>query len=445
MGHHARPPLASDRRFFLVLGGIIVVAFAVRIAFLGAYSPDVLPLADGYWYHNSANLLADGHGLIDPLTYVFRAHVRQSAGHPPLFVFVLGAVSFLGGTSTLTHQIVELALDVAAVGVIGLLAREIGGNRIGAIAAFMAALYPRFWATEGEVLSESLYALTVATMLLLTYRFIQVPSWRRAAWLGVFVGLMALTRGEGLLFLPLMVVPVALLHARAAVARRVVVVTAAIAGTLLIVAPWTAYNATRFRDPVLVTTGVGTVIAGANCDMSYYGKWIGFWDINCGSPKGVTGDESVRSSKLQHMGTDYARDHLTRMPVVMGVRVARLLEIYEPDPATFGSRWVKRLLLASWYTTVPLAVAGAIVLRRRGISLAPFGLTIVAVVLNAALTWGTPRFRIPIDIVVVVLAAVAVDTVLRSVAGRRRNSSGHQNDLALGDHVVTNAVRPQHG
>jgi hypothetical protein len=33
-------------------------------------------------------------------------------------------------------------------------AREIVGHRIGLIAAFIATVYPRFWATEGEVLSR---------------------------------------------------------------------------------------------------------------------------------------------------------------------------------------------------------------------------------------------------------------------------------------------------
>src|SRR3954468_15249446 len=105
--HSASPD--SNRRFVLTLGAIVLLAFAVRIAFLVAYSPSVLPLADGFWYHNSANLLADGKGLIDPLTSIFRGRSRPSAGHPPLFVFVLGAVSLLGGRSTLSHQIVELS------------------------------------------------------------------------------------------------------------------------------------------------------------------------------------------------------------------------------------------------------------------------------------------------------------------------------------------------
>ena len=195
---------------------------------------------------------------------------------------------------------------------------------------------------------------------------------------------------------------------------------------------------------MLVTTGVGPVIAGANCDGTYYGDVIGAWDVGCSAPKGVTGDESVRSSRLQQIGIDYARDHLSRLPVVMGARVGRLLEVYDPDPATFGAAWVEAALLVAWYAALPLAVAGAVGLRRRRIPIFPLVATAAAVVINAALTWGTPRFRIPVDIVVVVLAAVAVDAIGRHLTGRR-DRSRHHDDLALGDGVVTDAIGAQHG
>ena len=45
-----------------------------------------------------------------------------------------------------------------------------------------------------------------------------------------------------------------------------------------------------------------------------------------------------------------------------------------------------------------LAIYGAVVARRRSVSLLPFGATLVAVVVNAAVSWGTPRFRVPLEI-----------------------------------------------
>jgi 4-amino-4-deoxy-L-arabinose transferase-like glycosyltransferase len=402
-------------RFVATLAGITLIALLVRLAFHFAYGPERLPFSDGLWYHAQANLLADGHGFIDPFAYAFRGQTLQSAGHPPLFVFVLAAVSFLGGTSVHAHQLTEVALDTLAVATIGLVAREVVGDRAGVIAALLAASYPRLWATEGEVLSESLYAVAIASMLLVAYRFWRHPSSAHALFLGLTAGLAALCRGEGLLLLPMLVLP-AVAVARRVQGRRLALLLAAAIGALLVLAPWMIYNATRFKEPVLISTNLGYVVAGANCHTSYYGKQTGFWDISCAA-RPTTGDESQRSAQLRRLGTSYALDHVTRLPVVVAARVARVLELYHPDPFTFGPSRVRVLMLGAWYALVPVAIAGAIVLRRRRTTVLPLVATIATVAIGVALTWGSLRFRIPVDVSLIVLAAVALDAVLPS---RRR-------------------------
>lgn len=179
-------------RFAAAMAGIMCIALLVRLAFHVAYAPAKLPFSDGYFFHLQANLVARGHGFIQPYLYAFRRETTPSAGHPPLFVLVLAAVSFFGGTSVLAHQLTEVALDTLAVAAIGLVGREVVSDRVGVIAALLAAVYPRLWATEGEVLSESLYAVIVAAMLLIAYRFWRRPSWPGALGLGLTVGLAAL-------------------------------------------------------------------------------------------------------------------------------------------------------------------------------------------------------------------------------------------------------------
>ena len=399
-------------RFLATLAGITIIALLVRIAFHVAYSPAQLPFSDGLRYHAQANFFADGHGFIDPFAYAFRGQTLQSAGHPPLFVFALAAVSFLGGTSVLAHQLTEIALDTLAVATIGLVAREVVGDRAGVIAALLAAVYPRLWATEGEVLSECLYAVTIASMLLVAYRFWRSPSLAHALLLGLTVGLAALCRGEGLILLPMLVLPV-VARVRRVPTRRPALLLAAAVGSLLVLAPWAIYNATRFKEPVLISTNVGFVVAGANCDTTFHGKQLGFWDIACAA-RPVTGDESERSGKLRRIGTSYALDHVGHLPVVMAARVGRVLELFHPDPFTFGPSWVRVLMLGAWYGLIPVAIAGAVVLRRRRTTLLPLVATVAAVITSVALTWGALRFRVPVDVAFIVLAAVALDAALPS-------------------------------
>lgn len=400
--------LRAGARFAVALTVITGAGLLVRLAFQLAYAPSVQPLDDGLWYHVSANLLADGHGLIDPLAWFFRGESHPSAGHPPLFVVALGIVSKFGGTSLLAHQLTQLAIGSLVVPVVGLLGRAVAAPRAGLIAAGLTAAYPPFWASQGDMYSESLYALTIAAMLLAAYRLQDHPTWRRALVLGAATALTALCRGEALLFFPFLVLPLAL-RVPESWKQGGLLVAAAAAGAFLVLAPVTIYQATRLEDPVLVSTGLGPVVAGSNCDATYAnGRDLGSWNIEC-SVHDVRGDESERSTALRRIGVDYALDHLDRLPVVIAARVGRTFEVYRVSPNTNGPEWVQTLMAGAWYVLVAASVGGAITLHRRRVTLFPLLVTVAVVAVSVALTWGTPRFRVPVDIVVLVLAAAAVD------------------------------------
>jgi len=61
----------------------------------------------------------------------------------------------------------------------------------------------------------------------------------------------------------------------------------------------------------------------------------------------------------------------------------------------------------------PLAVAGALVLRRRRVAIWILIVPLVAVCVTALVTYGNQRFREPADLVLVVFAAVALDAFWR--------------------------------
>src|SRR5438552_3798799 len=84
-------------------------------------------------------------------------------------------------------------------------------------------------------------------------------------------------------------------------ARAPLLLLAAVGGTALVLTPWVVYNATRFEQPVLISTNLGYVVAGANCHKTFYGEQIGFWDVRCAA-RPVTGDESEQSGKLRRLG-----------------------------------------------------------------------------------------------------------------------------------------------
>ena len=197
------------RRFAIALGVVVAGALVVRLVYVLVRLRNEPLGGDSLYYSLQGHDLAHGRWFIEP--YRFRLdHVTEpSAYHPPLFSLYLGVVSRLGADSFLAHRIAACVVGAAAVGAIGFLGRRLAGNRVGLLAAGIAALYPYLWINDAVVLSESLLALITALMLLAAYAFWRIPSPWRAAALGAGIGLLALTRAEGVLLFALLALPVA--------------------------------------------------------------------------------------------------------------------------------------------------------------------------------------------------------------------------------------------
>ena len=82
---------------------------------------------DAYFYHESANLIADGKGFINPIDWI-ENHVRiQAADHPPLYLLYLAGWSIVGVTSTTGQLLVSTLLGAATIAVTAYAGKEIAG------------------------------------------------------------------------------------------------------------------------------------------------------------------------------------------------------------------------------------------------------------------------------------------------------------------------------
>ena len=395
------------------LVAIAALALGVRVLYTVLVGRHTDGIGDFFYYQGIANLLADGRGFVDP----FLSSPEQSypsALHPPLWSLALAVPSTLGATSILAHRLIGTLAGTATVVLLGLIGRRVAGERAGLLAAGIAAVYPTLIAADGSLMSETLYGTFVGAALLLSLRQLQRPAVAVVAALGAVIGLAALTRGEGVLFLPLLALPVAWRGGRPGRLTRLGVTVAA---TVLVIAPWTIRNWITFDQPVLVSTNEATVVAGANCDAVYGGRDLGSWSLGCISERRLGLNEAEQAEIWRDEGQGYARDHTRRLLApVIGVRLLRTFDLWDPwaqaTAAEGRSLAFTRAGILVWYLLLPLAAFGIFVLRRRRgpllVLLAPFAVVIV----STALSFGLPRFRHAAELAVVVLAAVAVDRLL---------------------------------
>jgi 4-amino-4-deoxy-L-arabinose transferase-like glycosyltransferase len=415
----------ASRRFFTALLVIAAVACGVRIAFVLGVAQHDEQFYDAAYYELQARAIADGHGYTDPFEYLPHAphRARPSAEHPPLTVFAIVPVAVAGNVLGLDDESSQLLMrfEIALVGVgvvvlVGLLGRELAGDRAGLVAAGIAAVYPYLWVNDGLIMSEAFAAAAVTGALLLVLRLARGSNLRLAFAVGLVCGVAALARAELLLLAPLFGLPLLWTFRRESWARRFAVVGVVAGGTLLVVGPWVAFNLSRFEDPTLISTNDGIAMLASNCDSMFWGRSTGLTDLTGCLPKHPPpGDQSVVSRIYRQRAIDYVEQgRKGRFVTVLAARVGRDWGLFRPgdmlawNAAEGRPRWVTGLGMAFYYPLLVAAVGGIVVLRRRRTRQWPLLMPPIVVSVGAVLAYGQTRFRVPAEPTIVVLAAVAI-------------------------------------
>ena len=404
------------------LAAATVLGLAVRVGYVLIARANVAVAGDAYFYHAGANLLVQGHGFIEP--FLFRlGQTAQAAEHPPLYLLYLAIPSSLGLTSSLTHLLWSCVLGSATVVVVGLLGRAVVGPRVGIIAAALAALYPNLWIPDGSLEAETAAIFLTALTVLFAYHYVRQPRWWRLALVGVGCGAASLARSELILLVPLVVLPLALLTRTRDLRTQLRWLGGALLATLVVIGPWVGYNLSRFQHPVYLSAQFDALLASANCDTTYYGQLIGFFSVPCAEhyqhEYHAHGDQSEQAIAYQQAADSYIRHHEGRVPIVVAARLGRILEVFKPGQDLSLREFYDTIekpvavaALVSYYVLALLSIVGAVVLRRRHRLLYPLLAPMAVVLITVAITYANTRFRAPAEVMLVVLAAVAIDAIV---------------------------------
>jgi len=396
---------------------LVLLGLAVRVAYVWGYRRHVPPTGDAFYFHYQANLLASGHGFLDPYALFWRLQLSPGASHPPLWTLVLAVAPAVGVTSFFAQLVWGCVLGSGAVAAVAVAGREVAGPRVGLVAAAVSAVYPVFVMDDGSLLAETVVVPLVALVVWACYRLWRRPTPWRAAVLGALCALCALARSELVLLVVLLAVPAGTALRRQGWRPRLAVSGAAVLGALCMFAPWWAYTVPRFSHPVLLSDQLGVTLATANCAQTYGGRLIGYWDDTCETEVPVPpGGAVARDTQLEHVALRYAEHHAGQVPAVVAARLGRALGVFRPAqqidlewsvlgrprlPATIG--------LFGYYVLIGFAVLGVVDLRSRRIPLAPFVVVLAEVVVVSMAIFGQTRYRDPLDVALVILAAVGVE------------------------------------
>ena len=415
----------SRRTFRLAFAAIVGFAGLLRVTYvLGAKRGEEL-LGDQIYYSYQAVMIANGRWFADPFI-----DGRFAADHAPLTALLLAPVSWSDDNPFLVQRLLMAVYGMLVVVGIGLLARWLFGRRIALVAAAVAAIYANLWINDGLLMSETFAAAGVVAVLLAVY----VYDLRRSTWsavaIGVALGLAGLARAELLL---LGAAGRRAAHTDRARSNRWSTrlrhLAAAAGVCVLVLAPWVVRNQVRFEETTVISTQDGLTLIGANCPDSYFGPGKGFWALQCTDLVVVPpdADQSERSALYRDYAFDFIAENRSEIPGVVAARLGRGLSVWDTNGTTWlntgegREKWASNIALWQYWILTPLAVWG----WWRWPSRQPRWPALVTAALSVlviAAFYGIPRFRIPAEVVIVLGAAITLESIGSSLLARLRRA-----------------------
>jgi 4-amino-4-deoxy-L-arabinose transferase-like glycosyltransferase len=423
----------SPRRSTLAIIALALAGLAWRLWYAVdqfAGDDNLFDEGDAFLYSNVAHDTAKGDWFLN------RFEGTHFADHPPLTVLSLTPTGWLFPDSVMAQRVTNSLLGALAIVLIGLFARRLAGPAAGIAAAAIAAVSPNLWMNDAVIMSETISTVVLVAVLWAAVDLRRSPTLARAAGTGALCGVAILARAELALLLPLLIVPVVVLARDLAWRERLGRAALAVGVAVAVVAPWTAWNAVEFEDTVLLSTNEGTTLLGSNCDVTYEPPLRGAWWLACVvdfNDEQQTRERGLDASQVSALQRDealrYVREHAGELPSVVVARLGRTFGWHGLEQQIYANNgegrpsWASRAGYVSFWILAPLAVAGAVVLRRRGGDLLPAIACLVIVVVVSAAFYGIARFRLPLDVMTIVLAGVALGAVVDRWRGTRSRAA----------------------
>jgi 4-amino-4-deoxy-L-arabinose transferase-like glycosyltransferase len=410
---------------------VVLLAVVLRLVAIAA-DDGYRPGTDAFEYDYYARSIAADGGFPES------GYLRQ--GGPtsirgPGYPAVLGGVYALSGDSRTAGRLLGACLGGLSVFLLYLIAKRIWGRRIGVLAAGSAAIFPPLVLLSRDLVSENLFIVLVLGALLCVLNFRRsggALSWAAAG--GALCGLAALTRNTGFaLALPL-ALGVWTLRPRLRPASLMAPFLA-LAVAALTIAPWVVRDAIEFGRFVPVTTSAGIASAGTYNEASYrdsgtHGAWR--------TPQIVPGlaplfaspelDEAEVDATLRREARDFAWQHPGYVVETSAWNLLRLFEVSGGSVVDAHGRAVDdRGIGSATPSAERLAIAIAVILALLGVLAMvhsrsedadsppgiPHGplflwLVPILMLLVAAPIAGLPRYRLPADPFLLILAAIGL-------------------------------------
>ena len=407
--------LNTDRtRHKQILTLILVAAVLIRIpiALLMGDQITVLPgIQDQVSYDALARSLSDGRGY----SFTRNWYPFTPANTPTAHWSFLYPV-YLAGTYALTgyHPLVARLLQGTVGGallcfLVYLIGRRVVNEDTGLVSAGLAAVYGYFIYYNVALMTETFFIVLVLLTLYLGIELKEKPAPIYWVGLGISLGLASLLRQTVLLFVPFLLFWLFLeLRARGIrwwyFAIPVVII-------VMLVTPWTIRNYLVYRGFLLLNSNAGYALFASN-NPNLGTDWRNE-EVVVPVPEELTGQNEAQLDRaLTQRGIEYIRSDPKRYLLLT---LDKTLEFYKFWPSSESSRISNLNRVLSFGLYLPFMPFGLFLSFSRWRSFVALYLFIVIHTGIHLLSWPAPRYRLPVDAVLMVFAGLALCELARQI------------------------------
>jgi len=439
-----KSPILFIKRYPLAI--IIFISVLIRISaaiFLGN-DVEILPgTFDQLSYHHLALRVINGYGFtFGEVWWPITKADAPTAHWSFLYTLYLAFVYKIFGPNPLIARIIQSVI----VGILlPLLTFKLGKflftEKVGLVAAGISAIYIYFVYYAGTLMTESFYILAILTSLYLAMRLVKInqgedakAKYRYAILLGITLGMAALLRQLIILFIPFVFLWV--WWSGRKTGRKSLIPDLAVVGIIigLLILPFTVYNYLRFDRFVLLNTNAGYAFFWGNHPI-YGTHFESILPPEMGTYQELIPDElhhldeAALDQELLGIGIQFILEDIQRYVLLSLCRIPPYF-MFWPSPDSSAISNFSRVF--SFGIFWPFMLLGLIYapfskfLKQKLRLEAPLMLIYLFIIIYAAihiLTWTLIRYRLPIDAVTVIFAAMIIIYITEFFSSRLQSKT----------------------
>lgn len=369
---------------------IFLIALILRLSVV--INSHEVPAFDDLHYDYCAMSFLNGSRFSEPAAF-----------KEPFYAFFLAGVYYIFGHNYLIVKIIQAVLGALICIFIFLIGSHLFNRKVGILSGFISGINPSLIKSTEHLLSETLYTFILILTVFLFLSQMRNLKLKNSIALGFLLGIGTLTRSILFPFGVLICLSLFfILYNKYALKKLLSNIFLILVFSVLTILPWSIRNWIVFHEFVPISTNLGI-----NIYSSYFPpqeKLFGFTASDENTEYAKSFNSETKSSKFLMQKTFEKLSKLSPGKILK-LELLKIIYFYCPFDWEIIGGGVYNFVYGF---ILPFFIYGTLLTLKRFRELLPLYLPILCFFITALVTYGSPRFRLPVEPYFIIIASSAI-------------------------------------